>query len=71
VLPNLENRGAAIHALTRRSITNSASKGAYGDMRVRLTRDTGHAAASTPHAMFAPKVDAARRKADADRQGAA
>jgi potassium efflux system protein len=48
-LPNLENRGSTIHALHTaidRKMRAAGIEGAYGDMRVRFTRElarTGHA----------------------------
>lgn len=73
-LPNLENRGSTIHALHTtidQKFRAAGIEGAFGDMRVRLTREAGHAAARAPHAVFAAKPDAGRRHGDADRQGAA
>jgi potassium-dependent mechanosensitive channel len=72
-LPNLDNRGSTIHGLhtsVDRKFRAAGIEGAFGDMRIRVTREAAsgaHAAA----AVFAAKPDAGRRKGDADRQGAA
>jgi potassium efflux system protein len=67
-LPNLDNRGSTIHGLhttVDRKFRAAGIEGAYGDMRIRVTRDAAASAA------FASKSDVARRKTEADRHEAA
>jgi potassium efflux system protein len=68
-LPNLDNRGSTIHGLhtaVDRKFRAAGIEGAYGDMRIRVTRDSAAAAAA-----LAAKPDATRRKTEADRHEAA
>ena len=68
-LPNLDNRGSTIHGLhtaVDRKFRAAGIEGAYGDMRIRVTRDSAPSAPT-----FTPKPDAARRKTEADRHEAA
>jgi potassium efflux system protein len=64
-LPNLENRSSTIHNLhttVDRKFRAAGIEGAYGDMRIRVTRDAGHSAAGS-HLPFAAKAGDPRQGA--------
>ncbi|HYO24110.1 MAG TPA: mechanosensitive ion channel domain-containing protein, partial [Lacipirellulaceae bacterium] len=65
-LPNLDNRGSTIHALHTaidRKFRAAGIEGAYGDMRIRLTREGAHGATQQSHLTFAAKTDEGRQGA--------
>lgn len=73
-LPNLDNRGSTIHALHTaidRKLRAAGIESAYGDMRVRLTREVAHAMQASPPAAIRAPLERARRTANSDRGNAA
>lgn len=65
-LPNLDNRASTIHNLHTvidRNFRAAGIEGAYGDMRIRVTRDTGHGQAQQAPFPFAAKKGDARQGA--------
>jgi len=64
-LPNLENRSSTIHNLhttVDRKFRAAGIEGAYGDMRIRVSREAGHAAPGS-HLPFAAKAGDPRQGA--------